>query len=111
MDETKIAATLGLPPETDLQLTGLDMELWGQTLRFTGIAGEIAFQLLLMDCREIRWQLYAHLQIAERPAFPPTMIADLSLGKDQHRQPLQLLTDYFGLTVRYGTLQIKKLTE
>jgi hypothetical protein len=83
------------------------MELWGQTLRFSGIAGELLFRLTLTDCRESRWQHYAHMQIADRPAFPPATIVDLSLGRDQHRVPLQMLTDYFGLTVSYGTLQIE----
>ena len=108
MNQPTLNETLGLQPDTVLQLTHLDAEVWGQTLRFTGHAGEMCFCLTLTDCRESRWQLYAHMNAADCPAFPPATIVDLHVGKDQHRQPLQLLTDYFGLTVSYGGLLIER---
>ena len=109
MNHSAITDRLNLPPATVLQLIHLDIELWGQTLCFSGIACQQSFQIRLTDCREVRWQHYAHMDAPDRPAFPPTEIVDFHLGKDQHRQPLQLLTDHFGLTVSYGALQIEKI--
>jgi hypothetical protein len=99
--------SLKLPPDTPLRLTGLRSALWGQDLIFSGIAGEKqTFELALLDCRELRWQGYAHMQAEGRPAFPAAQIVDLHLGRDQHRSPMRLLTDYFGLIVSYGEIRI-----
>ena len=98
---------LNFPPETPLRLTGLRTALWGQDLIFSGLAGEdLPFELALRDCREIRRQVYTHMQAEGRPAFPPAQIVDLALGRDQHRAPLRLLTDYFGFSASYGQLEI-----
>ena len=105
-----ITETLGVAPGTPLHLTRLDLLLWGQELHFEGLAAEsLRFRLRLIDCREARWQWYTHMQPEGRPAFPPAEIVDLHLGRDQHRSPLRLLTDYFGLTVSYGQFQIEAL--
>ncbi len=107
MNENAIAQALNLPPETPLRLTGLRTALWGQDLIFSGLAGDgLRFELALFDCREIRWQVYIHMQAEGRPAFPPAQIVDFAPGRDQHRAPLRMLTDYFGFSASYGQLQI-----
>lgn len=107
MDQSRITDSLGLPPGSAITLTAVRPVLWGQDLIFDGMCAGVAFQLVLTDCRDIRWQLYAHTQVEGRPAFPPATIVNLSLGKDQHRSALRMLTDYFGLTVSYGRWRIE----
>jgi hypothetical protein len=106
MDKYRITEALGLPPDSPITLTALQPVLWGQDLLFEGRCADVAFRLDLLDCRDIRWQIYAHTQAVGRPAFPPAQVVNLSIGKDQHRSPLRMLTDYFGLIVSYGQLQI-----
>jgi hypothetical protein len=108
MDQIALHETLGLPPNRPIVFTDLSVVLWGQDLIFNGRCDTVTFQLALLDCREVRWQFYAHLQPDIRPAFPPAELVNLSLGRDQHRSPLRLLTDYFGLVASYGTLCIEK---
>lgn len=74
-----------------------------------GDCGGTAFRLMLFDCREIRWQLYTHMRADGRPAFPTATVVSLALGKDQHRSALRMLTDYFGLVVSYGRVQIERV--
>jgi hypothetical protein len=92
-----------LPPGS--QFTHLRLHNWGQTLTFTLVAADQTFQLRLLDCREARWQWYSHVQVTGEPAFPPSTIVTLRSGQDRHRKPLQVLTDFFALSVTYGQLQ------
>lgn len=108
MDQHKITDILNLPPGSLITLTSLQVALWGQDLLFDGESEAVPFRLILRDCRDVRWQLYAHMQVEGRPPFPPANIANFSAGRDQHRSPLRLLTDYFGLSVSYGQLIIER---
>ena len=108
MDQIRVTDALGLPPGSPLVLTHMQPVLWGQEVIFEGLCAGIPFRLRLIDCRDLRWQLYAHMQAEGRPAFPPAPIVDLSLGKDRHRSPLRMLTAYFGLVASYGDLRIER---
>lgn len=66
------------------------------------------FTLQLDDCREIQWRVYAHLKHPEDQTLPTATFVNLRLGSDNHRKPLHLLTDFFGLTVSYGALRLEK---
>ncbi len=95
---------LGLDPQTVILFTDLQIDGWGRTLIFSGAAGDVRFTLTFDECREMRWRVYAHLD-----AHEPTTLHDFALGRDQHRSPVQLLTDHFGLSLFYGTIQLQRL--
>ena len=109
VDQNKISEALNLPPGESIYLEGLQLVVWGQDMIFNGHYGDTPFTLTLTDCRELRWQLYSHMRPDERTPFPHAALVNLSLGKDQHRQPLHMLTDYFGLSVSYGQCVIAPL--
>jgi hypothetical protein len=109
VDQNKISEALNLPPGESIYLEGLQLVVWGQDMIFNGHYGDTPFTLTLTDCRELRWQLYSHMRPDERMPFPCAALVNLSLGKDQHRQPLHMLTDYFGLSVSYGQCVIAPL--
>jgi hypothetical protein len=97
-------------PDSALQVSGLRLLGWGREMHFEGVAGEATrFRLKLLDCREARWQWYTHIDAPEDAAFPLATIVDLHLGRDQHRSPLRLLTDLFGLVVSYGQIRIETI--
>jgi hypothetical protein len=109
MNSQTISEALGLKPDSVIHLTGLQLRGWGRELIFEGTAGEMTrFRLLLLDCREARWQWYSHIELQAGNAFPPVAIVDLRLGRDQHRSPLRLLTDSFGLVLSYGQLRFEE---
>jgi hypothetical protein len=68
----------------------------------------VAFQIAMDDCREMHWRIYAHLAAPEDADFVVSAVANLRLGEDRHRKPLQLLTDFFGLTASYGALTVTR---
>lgn len=68
----------------------------------------IPFQIMLQDCREIQWRVYAHLKHLEDMTLPAAELVNIALGTENHHKPLNLLTDSFGLTVLYGGLQVTK---
>ena len=70
----------------------------------------VPFQLVLTDCRDMQWRVYAHLQHPEDRTLPATKLVNIHLGTEYHRKPMHLLTDSFGITVSYGTLVIQKIT-
>ncbi|MEL6310078.1 MAG: hypothetical protein AAFN11_22885 [Chloroflexota bacterium] len=108
MNRPHLLATLGLSPDTPIYLTGLTYRLWGQDLHFACIADETVFAMHFADCRDINWQIYTHMSLAEGddPAFPRTELVNLRLGRFQHRSPGKLLTPHFGLSLVYDTLAI-----
>jgi hypothetical protein len=106
LDKTHILEKLSLPPTTPIILTHLDLVLWGQGLYFHALAHSIPFELRFVDCREVRWQLYTHMQHSTALPFPATELANLRVGRSQQRSPAQLLTEHFGLTLFYGSLQL-----
>ena len=64
---------------------------------------------MLHDCRDIQWRVYAHLKLPDDPTMSvaATSLVDVRLGSDQHRKPLHMLTDSFGITVTYQTLTVE----
>ena len=111
MDKSRILEKLALPITSTIQLTHLDMVLWGQGLYFHAVAqplegSSIAFEIRFLDCREMRWQLYTHMQHPDSPAFPASELTNLRIGRSQHRSPAHLLTEHFGLSLFYGVLQV-----
>lgn len=112
MDQLRLTEALSLPNATPLYFTALEMLLWGRGLYFSCEAllddeSLYPFVLQLDDCREMRWQIYTHLPSDNPISFPRTHLASLKLGRDQHRSPLHLLTDHFGLSLMYGALSLR----
>ncbi len=94
------SALLDLPADTLITLDRLDLRGWGQTLVFGGTAGDAAFEL---RC-DARWRSYAYDDAVV------TTLVSFAAGRDQHRSPLQMLTEHFGLTLFYGSLTLKRLS-
>ncbi len=94
-----IHTLLAIADDTPITLTDLTVSGWGRALIFRGLAGERPFTLTFDDCREMRWRIYAHLDVSE-----PTPLVEFAPGRDQHRSPAQMLTGHFGLSVFYGAL-------
>ena len=113
MDKPKLAELLGAPPDTVFQINDLQLIGWGSDVVFECIyqveSAHIPFQMILRDCREMHWRIYAHPG-GDVKTRPPAALVNLRLGSDQHRKPLNMLTDFFGLTVLYGALVIEKST-
>lgn len=111
MDKTRILTVLSLPVDSVITFTQLDTVLWGQSLHFHAEAklpsdDVMTFELRFIDCREMRWKIYTHMQDSDVTAFPPTELVNFRIGRDQHRSPANLLTDHFGLSLFYGRLEI-----
>jgi hypothetical protein len=87
---------------------------WGGEIVFACLyepgapADPIPFQLVLTDCRDIQWRVYAHLKPPEDRSLPATSKVNVHLGSSEHRKPLHMLTDSFGITVSYQTLTVEK---
>jgi hypothetical protein len=82
---------------------------WGQTLEFECEYrhGEtVAFTLVFQDCREMKWRVYVHAAALDEAA-----VADLTLGRSGHRSPAHLLTEFFGMSLVYGELVIRRAGE
>lgn len=104
MDKAKLAEALGVESHGGFHISGFQLSNWGNNLILTGeYIGEpaIPFQIRLEDCRELQWRVYAHAA-----AQPSAALVNLRLGTDQHRKPLVMLTDAFGLTVLYGQITL-----
>lgn len=106
MEDNPILSRLNLQQDTAIQLTGLTLRMWGRDLYFSCQAESSQFELVFTDCREMRWQLYTHIQDDENPAFPPSELVNLKIGRSQHRSPAHLLTGHFGLSLVYGELRL-----
>ncbi len=103
MDIT-FAALLDLPADTPITFDRIDLFDWGRTLVFGGTAGSaetgIVFTLRCNDCRDLHWRVYVH------DAGASTALVGFAPGRDQHRSPMQLLTEHFGLSLYYGSLTV-----
>ena len=97
---SNLTALLGLADKTPMLIQRLDVLDWGQTLVFTGMAGDQPFTLRYTDCRELRWRVYV-----SNPA-DATPLVSFALGRDQQRSPAQFLTAHFGLSLYYGSVEI-----
>lgn len=113
MDRAKMAEMLGASPDGAFVVTDIQVMKWGNELTFNGLyapaAGlAIPFELIVKDCRDIQWRVYAHLRYPEDQTLPVAALVNVRLGAENHRKPLHLLTDFFGLTTSYGTLELRK---
>ena len=110
MDKVRILQALSLPETGIIKLTHLDMLLWGRALHFhASVDGEdtaVRFEIDFEDCRELRWQVYSHLQSATPQAFPASELMNFQIGRSQQRSPARLLTEYFGISLFYGGLHL-----
>ena len=117
MDKIRLSEMLGLPSPGTFQVQTIALDGWGSSLTLNCLYESIspalvtAFILRLTDCRELQWRVYAHLKHPEDQTLPTATLVNLRLGSDNHRKPLHMLTDFFGLTVSYGTLNVEKQTE
>ena len=116
MDKLKIAELLGVHPYGAFWVRDIHLVGWGSEMTFDCLyepgapADPIPFQLVLHDCRDIQWRVYAHLKMPDDPTMsvPATSLVDIRLGSDHHRKPLHMLTDSFGITVTYQTLTVER---
>jgi len=112
MDKPQLAEKLGLPPGGVFQITDMQWVGWGSDMIFECLyeveGDNIPFQMILKDCREQHWRVYAHVEAGENGKRPAAALVNLRLGSDQHRKALNMLTDFFGLTIFYGELTIFK---
>lgn len=114
MDKAALAEQIGSQPGGEFRIQHIAFERWGNELVISCVyeAGSeskpVEFQILLHDCREMQWRLYAHLRPPDDQTLPEAMLVNIHLGRDNHRKPLHILTDFFGLTVLYGTMEIER---
>jgi hypothetical protein len=114
MDKVRLSEMLGLQSQGTFRVRTIALDGWGSTLTLA-CQYEIStptvitpFTLQLIDCRELQWRVYTHLKHPEDQTLPTATFVNLRLGSDNHRKPLHLLTDFFGLTVSYGVLRLDK---
>jgi hypothetical protein len=114
METTKLCETLGVPDGGQFWVTDMHWFHWGHQVVFDLVyeppdsTGRIAFQIAMDDCRDMHWRIYAHLAAPEDANFAASGLVNLRLGEDRHRKPLQMLTDFFGLTASYGALRVER---
>lgn len=114
MDRAKLSDMLGARPGGMFHVKHVHLGGWGSHLELaceyeTGDQkAMIPFRLMLEDCRDMQWRVYAHLRHPEDQTLPTATVVNLRLGTDGHRKPLHVLTDFFGLTVTYGTMQLTR---
>ena len=104
MDE--LLAMLGMAAGGALVVRRMTVVDWGRTLEFACAYrhGEtVAFTLAFVDCREIKWRVYVHAA-----ALDEAVVGDLTLGRSGHRSPAHLLTEFFGMSLFYGELAIRR---
>ena len=111
MDKVRILQALTLPETGIIKLTHLDMLLWGRALHFhasvdASDTAAVRFEIHFEDCRELRWQVYSHLQSPSPQAFPASELMNFQLGRSQQRSPARLLTEHFGIVLFYGSLHL-----
>ena len=116
MDRNFVLKTLSISDSGQIFLKHLKFVMWGQDLHFSAEVHspdkeKITFEIHFLDCREMRWQIYTHIQETDSLDFPPTELVNFKRGRDQHRSPAHLLTEHFGLSLFYGTLEIIPIEE
>jgi hypothetical protein len=115
MDKVALAEKLGAQPGGLFHIKHLQLGGWGSHLVLEcsyelpgGNTNMIPFRIELDDCRDMQWRVYAHLRHPEDQTLPTATVVNVRLGMGGHRKPLHLLTDFFGLTVSYGAMQLKR---
>ncbi|MGQ9889735.1 MAG: hypothetical protein ACUVSX_14795 [Aggregatilineales bacterium] len=116
MDKLTLCEMLDAPPHGVFTVTDLLPHQWGAELVFDclyqppGQSEPLPFFLILKDCRDMRWRIYAHLKPPDDQTLPQATLVNLRLGAGNHHKPLHLLTDFFGISVSYGDLVLRKDT-
>lgn len=116
MDKLKLCELLAIPPHGTFTITDLLPHQWGAELVFDcqyqapGHDAALTFFIILKDCRDIHWRIYAHLKAPEDQTLPVATLINLRLGAGNHHKPLHMLTDFCGLSVSYGELIVRKDT-
>jgi hypothetical protein len=114
MDKPKLCDMLGAHPYGTFWVRDVHLFDWGSEIVLDclyepGTPGKpVPFQLILKDCRDLNWRVYAHLKHPEDASLPTATLINIRLGTDNHRKPLTMLTDFFGLNVSYGSLTVQK---
>jgi hypothetical protein len=116
MDRGTVCERLGMPLGGTFWIKDVHFFGWGNEVVFDWHydapgGPSVPFQMVLQDCRELQWRVYAHLQHPEDRTLPATALVNLRLGTEGHRKPLQVLTDAFALTVLYDKLLLTRLGE
>ena len=113
MDQPRLIETLGFVAGGGFSIVDIQMVQWGRELVFEVVYrtaprnappdDPIHFNLIFRDCREIRYKVYAHISLQEQGKISTEAdIAELILGKGQHRRDANILTNHFGVTLSYG---------
>ncbi len=112
MHQPMIRSALGCADDSLLQFTNLTMQMWGRNMIIDALCvpengNPLAFQLESIDCREAKWQLFSHHNHNDPIAFPTTDVVSFKIGQSHHRKSATVLTDHFGLTWNYHTLNLR----
>lgn len=112
MHKPIICAKLDCPDDSLLQFTNMTLLMWGRDMILEGLclpiqADPIKFKLESIDCREMKWQLFTHHHPEEPAPFVITDVVSFKIGQSHHRKPATVLTDHFGLTWNYKTLNLR----
>lgn len=112
MHQGMIRSILGCAEDSTLQLTGMTLLMWGRDMLIDGLCvpadgNPVSFQLESLDCRETKWQLFTHHHLDTPIAFPTTDVVSFKIGQSHHRKSATVLTDHFGLTWNYKTLNLR----
>ena len=114
MDQPKLCDLLRVPYGSLFRVDEVRLRDWGGGLVLDCRCepgqpdSPVPFQIILKDCRDIQWRVYAHLSHTEGAPLPPTPVVNIKLGSPTHRKPLALLTDAFGVTISYGEIAIHR---
>jgi hypothetical protein len=113
MDLQILVDKLGLVAGGGLSIVDIQMVQWGRSLIFGCVYRTVSqgappddpvrFSLVFNDCREVRYKVYAH--IGEHESGEVTSVADvaeMALGKGNHRRDANILTNHFAVTLTYG---------
>jgi hypothetical protein len=112
MHKAMLTNALGCGEDSELQFTHMETLMWGRDMLFDGlcipaVGNPISFQLESIDCRKVTWQLFSHHQLDIPIPFPITDVVSFKIGQSQHRKSATVLTDHFGLTWNYKTLNLR----
>ena len=118
MDRGILVDRLGLVPGGGFSIADIQMVQWGRDMVFEMVYRTaprnappdppVHINLIFQDCREIRYKVYAHIGMHEMGHVTAVAdVAELLLGKSNHRREASILTNYFGVSVSYGTLRLE----
>lgn len=116
MDRVRLVETLGLVSGGTFAIRDIQMVQWGRDVLFGFVhyppveddAPEppAYFNLIFRDCRELRYKVYAHIgQHEQGQVLDIADLAELQLGRGNHRRDANILTTHFAATISYGKVQ------